>query len=145
MEDADEDELYVALDWLLKRQETIERKLAQRHLSEGGLVLYDVSSSYYEASHCELASYGYNRDRKKGKKEIVYGLMTDSKGVPISIQVYPGCTSDAKTIGEQVDKIKEEFKVERFVVAGDRGMLTQGQIEGLTYFSACSHIMLNGI
>lgn len=131
VEDADEDELYVALDWLLQRQETIERKLAQRHLSEGGLVLYDVSSSYYEASHCELASYGYNRDRKKGKKQIVYGLMTDSKGVPISIQVYPGCTSDAKTIGEQVDKIKEEFKVERFVVVGDRGMLTQGQIEGL--------------
>jgi transposase len=131
VEDADEDELYVALDWLLQRQETIERKLAQRHLSEGGLVLYDVSSSYYEGSHCELASYGYNRDRKKGKKQIVYGLMTDSKGVPISIQVYPGCTSDTKTIGEQVDKIKEEFKVGRFVVVGDRGMLTQGQIEGL--------------
>lgn len=126
--DADEDELYAAMDWLLKKQDNIEAKLAKRHLGEGSLVLYDVSSSYYEGSHCPLATYGYNRDKKKGKKQIVYGLMTDKAGRPISIQVYPGSTGDPKTVDDQIDKLKTRFGLEHFVLAGDRGMLTQGRI-----------------
>ena len=129
--DADEDELYAAMDWLLKRQDNIEAKLAKRHLGKDSLVLYDVSSSYYEGSHCPLVTHGYNRDKKKGKKQIVYGLMTDDAGRPISIQVYPGSTSDPKTVDDQINKLKIRFGVEHFVFAGDRGMLTQGRIDKL--------------
>lgn len=129
--DADEDELYAAMDWLVQRQSNIETKLAQRHLGEEGLVLYDVSSSYYEGSHCTLTTYGHNRDKKKGKKQIVYGLMTDDEGRPISIQVYPGSTSDPKMVDDQINKLKICFGVEHFVLAGDRGMLTQGRIDKL--------------
>lgn len=129
--DADEDELYRAMDWLFRRQPDIESKLAQHHLGEESLVAYDVSSSYYEGSHCALAAYGYNRDKKKGKRQIVYGLMTDGGGRPISIQVYPGSTSDTKTVDHQINKLKIRFGVEHFVLAGDRGMLTQGRIDKL--------------
>jgi transposase len=129
--DADEDELYAAMDWLVQRQANIESKLAQRHLGKESLVLYDVSSSYYEGSHCALAAYGHNRDKKKGKKQIVYGLMTDDEGRPISIQVYPGFTSDPNTADDQINKLKIRFGVEHFVLAGDRGMLTQGRIDKL--------------
>jgi transposase len=129
--DADEDELYEAMDWLVQRQSNIETKLAQRHLGEESLVLYDVSSSYYEGSHCALAAYGHNRDKKKGKKQIVYGLMTDDEGRPISIQVYPGFTGDPNTVDDQINKLKIRFGVEHFVLAGDRGMLTQGRIDKL--------------
>ena len=131
VQDADEDELYTAMDWLVKRQPTIESKLAQRHLGEESLGLYDVSSSYYEGSHCALAAYGYNCDKKKGKLQIVYGLMTDDEGRPISIQVYPGFTSDPKTVDDQINKLRMRFGVEHFVLAGDRGMLTQGRIDKL--------------
>jgi len=119
------------MDWLVQRQSNIETKLAQRHLGKESLVLYDVSSSYYEGSHCALAAYGYNRDKKKGKKQIVYGLMTDDEGRPISIQVYPGSTGDPKTVDDQINKLKVRFGVEHFVLAGDRGMLTQGRIDKL--------------
>ncbi len=129
--DADEDELYAAMDWLGKRQPDIEAKLASRHLGDGSLVGYDVSSSYYEGSHCMLAAFGHNRDKKKGKRQIVYGLMINSEGIPVSIQVYPGNTSDTKTVDDQIDKLKKKFNIEHFVLAGDRGMLTKGRINRL--------------
>ena len=131
VEQADEDELYEALDWLLRRQEKIERKLARRHLVEGGRALYDVSSSYYEGSHCPLAKFGYNRDGKKGKPIIVYGVLADERGCPVSVRVYPGNTGDPSTVPDQVEKIRESYGLSRVVLVGDRGMLTQTQIEKL--------------
>lgn len=129
--DADEDELYSALDWLLKRQRLIEGKLAKRHLAEGSLVLYDVSSSYYEGRTCPLAKYGHNRDGKEGRPIIVYGMLTDTVGRPVAVEVYPGNTADPTTVSDQVDKLRERFGLSRVVLAGDRGMLTQTQIEHL--------------
>jgi transposase len=132
--DATTAELYQALDWLVKRQGDIERKLAKRHLREGGVVLYDVSSSYYEGSTCPLAHYGHNRDGKKGLPIIVYGLLTDSCGRPVAVSVYPGNTSDSKTIPEQIVKVREKFSLTRVILVGDRGMLTQTQIDTLRQY-----------
>ena len=129
--DANEEDLYAALDWLLTRQRAIEGKLAARHLGEGGLVLYDVSSSYYEGRTCPLARYGHNRDGKKGRPIIVYGVLTDAQGRPVAVEVYPGNTGDPTTVPDQVDKLRERFGLSRVVLAGDRGMLTQTQIEHL--------------
>jgi transposase len=129
--DADENELYAALDWLLARQRSIEAKLAKRHLAEGSLVLYDVSSSYYEGRTCVLARFGHNRDGKEGRPIIVYGMLTDEQGRPVAIQVYPGNTGDPTTVPDQVDKLRKQFALNRVVLAGDRGMLTQTQIEHL--------------
>ncbi len=131
VECADVDELYEALDWLLARQERIEKKLAARHLREGGLALYDVTSSYYEGRCCPLASRGHNRDGKRNTLSIVYGLLTDSEGRPVSTQVYPGNTGDPATIPDQVDKLRGTFGLSRVVLVGDRGMLTQTRIEQL--------------
>lgn len=131
IEDADEDELYEAMDWLVKRQPLIETKLAERHLKDKSLALYDVSSSYYEGSCCSLASYGYNRDRKKGKCQIVYGLLADPFGRPVSIQVYEGSKSDTKTVDDQIKKLKDQFGLKHFVFTGDRAMITQARIEKL--------------
>ena len=124
-----EDDLYRAMDWLWERQERIENKLAARHLQEGSLVLYDVSSSYYEGRTCPLARYGHDRDGKKGLPIIVYGLMTDSQGRPIAVDVYRGNTSDSTTVVDQVHKLRQRFQLARVVLVGDRGMLTQPQIE----------------
>ena len=129
--DADEDALYEALDWLLERQGRIEGKLAKRHLSEGGLVLYDVSSSYYEGHTCPLVRYGHNRDQKKGKPIVVYGVMTDPVGRPVAVDVYPGNTGDPTTVPDQVEKLRQRFGLSRVVLVGDRGMLTQTQIKHL--------------
>ncbi len=129
--DADEDALYEALDWLLERQGRIEGKLAKRHLSEGGLVLYDVSSSYYEGHTCPLVQYGHNRDKKKGKPIVVYGVMTDPVGRPVAVDVYPGNTGDPTTVPDQVEKLRQRFGLSRVVLVGDRGMLTQTQIKHL--------------
>jgi len=129
--DADEDELYAALDWLWSRQDAVEKKLASRHLSEGSTVLYDVSSSYYEGRTCSLARYGHNRDRKKGKPIIVYGVMTDGEGRPLAVQVYPGNTNDSKTVPDQVQKLRERFGLTEVLLVGDRGMLTRTQIAHL--------------
>jgi len=126
--DADEDELYHALDWLLARQERIEKKLAHRHLDEGSFVLYDVTSSYYEGHTCPLARFGHDRD-EKGKPIIVYGALTDHEGRPVALSVYPGNTGDPATVPDQVEKLKARFGLERLVLVGDRGMLTQAQIE----------------
>jgi transposase len=142
VEDAEVHELYGALDWLVGRQERIETKLAKRHLQEDGLALYDVSSSYYEGEKCPLVQYGYSRDGKQGKPIIVYGLLTDEPGRPISISVYTGNTADPMTVPDQVKKLKGRFKLNRVVLVGDRGMLTGPQIEeiakheGLGWISA---------
>ena len=129
--DADEDDLYDAMDWLLARQAQIEKKLAARHLLEGSLVLYDVTSSYYEGRTCPLARFGHNRDRKKGKLIIVYGLLTDEAGRPVAVEVYPGNTGDPSTVPDQVDKLRKRFGLCHIVLVGDRGMLTQTQIDKL--------------
>src|SRR5450755_3363508 len=129
--EAMEDELYQAMDWLLERQPRIEKKLAARHLREGSRVLYDVSSSYYEGHHCPLAQYGHDRDGRKGLPIIVYGLMTDHEGRPIAVDIYRGNTGDPSTVVDQVNKLRERFHLSRVVLVGDRGMLTQPQIEKL--------------
>lgn len=129
--DASVDELYRAMDWLLTRQQAIEKQLAGRHLAEQALVLYDVSSSFYEGHTCPLACYGHDRDGKKGLPIIVYGLLTDGEGRPVAVDVYPGNTADPKTVPDQVDKLRERFGLQRVVLAGDRGMLTQTQIDHL--------------
>ena len=129
--DAPEDELYAAMDWLLARQERIEKKLAARHLREGGLVLYDVTSSSYEGRTCPLAHFGHNRDGDKQLPIIVYGVMTDGEGRPVAVEVYPGNTGDPTTVGDQVEKLRQRFGRQRVVLVGDRGMLTPPQIDKL--------------
>jgi transposase len=129
--DADVDELYDAMDWLLQRQARIEKKLAANHLAENSLVLYDISSSYYEGSSCCLAQLGHNRDNKKGRAIIVYGVLTDGDGRPISIDVYPGNTADSSTVPDQVEKVRNRFKLSQVVLVGDRGLLPQTQIDKL--------------
>ena len=129
--DATEDHLYDAMDWLLLRQEAIEKKLARRHLSEGAMVLYDVTSSYYEGKTCPLARFGHDRDGKTGCPIIVYGMLTDADGRPVAVQVYPGNTGDPKTVPDQVEVLTKRFGLSRVVLVGDRGMLTQTQIDVL--------------
>jgi hypothetical protein len=125
----DEDELYSALDWLGERQEAIEKALARKHLHNGTLVLYDVSSSYLEGRCCELAQLGYNRDGKKGKLQIVYGLLCAPDGCPVAIEVFEGSTGDPRTLTVQIDKVKKRFALAHVVVVGDRGMITQARID----------------
>ena len=126
-----EDEMYGAMDWLLARQERVENKLAKRHLREGGMALYDLTSSYFEGSTCPLAKRGYSRDRKKGTLQINYGMLTDERGCPVSVSVFAGNVGDTKTLMPQVEKCRERFGLERFVLVGDRGMITQKQINKL--------------
>lgn len=128
---ADEDDLYAALDWLFAKQPRIEKNLAGRHLTEGATVLYDVTSSYYEGQTCSLAKFGHNRDGKKGRPIIVYGMLADGKGRPIALDVYPGNTGDPTTVPHQVEKLRKRFGLEHLVIVGDRGMLTQAQIAKL--------------
>ena len=128
IEGADEDELYEAMDWLLPLQESIEDKLAAKHLSEGTLALYDVSSTYFEGRKCPLAKRGHNRDGKKGKLQIVFGLICNKEGCPVAIEVFEGNTGDPKTVASQVKKVRERFKLVRLVMVGDRGMLTTARI-----------------
>lgn len=132
--DADVDEVYEALDWLLEQQSRIESKLAQRHLKEGAQVLYDVSSSYYEGRTCPLMQFGHDRDGKRGKPIVVYGLMADGEGRPVALEVYAGNTGDPTTVPDQVDKLRNRFALERVVLVGDRGMLTQTQIKHLRQY-----------
>jgi len=127
----DENDLYRAMDWLLKRQGRIEKNLAARHLGEGGMVLYDVSSSYYEGHSCALAHRGHDRDGSKGRPIIVYGLMTNAEGCPVALQVYPGNTGDPTTVPDQVGKLKEGFGLEKVILVGDRGMLTEAQLKNV--------------
>ena len=129
--EATEDELYSAMDWLLAHQERIEKKLAARHLREGSLVLYDVTSSSYEGRTCPLAHFGHNRDGDKQLPIIVYGVMTDGEGRPVAVEVYPSNMGDPTTVGDQVEKLRPRFGLQRVVLVGDRGMLTQPQIDKL--------------
>jgi len=131
VEDAEVEELYAALDWLLVGQDRIERKLARQHLQEGAKVLYDVSSSFYFGRHCSLAAFGHDRDGKKGLPIIVYGLLTDQEGRPVSVHVYRGNTADPTTVPDQVQSLRDRFGLSRVVLVGDRGMLTNAQIEAL--------------
>ncbi len=124
-----EDDLYAAMDWLLARQSRIERKLAARHLDEQSLALYDLTSSYFEGVTCPLAKLGHNRDGKAGKLQVNYGLLTDSRGCPVSVSVYPGNTGDATTVLAQVHKIRDDFGIRSIVLVGDRGMISQKQID----------------
>ena len=125
----DEQELYDALDWLLAQQERIEAALARRHLSHGTLVLYDVSSTYFEGRTCELAKFGHNRDGKSGKLQIVFGLLCAKDGCPVAIEVFDGNVADPATLANQVKKLKERFALEHVVLVGDRGMITEARIE----------------
>jgi transposase len=129
--DADENQLYDAMDWLLRRQAAIEKKLAKRHLTDGAMVLYDVTSSYYEGKTCPLARRGHDRDGKAGLPIIVYGALTDADGRPVAVRVYPGNTGDPKTVPDQVEALTKRFGLSRVVLVGDRGMLTQTQIDVL--------------
>ncbi len=129
VEGIDEDDLYAAMDWLGARQTLIEARLARRHLKDGELVLYDVSSSYFEGRSCPLARLGYSRDGKRGTLQITYGLMCDRSGRPIAVEVFPGQTHDSQTLGSQIGKLKDRFKLKRVVVVADRGMVSATNIE----------------
>ena len=129
VEGAGEKELYAAMDWLFERQPRIEKKLAARHLKNGELALYDLSSSYFEGVTCPLAKLGYSRDGKKGTLQVNYGLLTDARGCPVSVSVFPGNTSDSKTLSPQLTKLREDFGLKEIVVVGDRGMIFQKQID----------------
>ena len=126
---ADEDDLYAAMDWLLAHQNAIEKKLALRHLSAGGLVLYDLSSSYFEGVTCPLAKLGYSRDGKRGTLQVNYGLLTDVRGCPVAVSVHEGNTSDSTTFMPAVQRLREEFGIKRMVMVGDRGMISQKAID----------------
>ena len=145
LEDADEEHLYSAMDWLLQRQDRIQRRLARRHLGEDSQVLYDVSSSYYEGRTCPLMRFGYSRDGKRGRPIVVYGLLADRQGRPLAVQAYPGNTADPTTVPDQVQTLRKRFGLQRVVLVGDRGMLTDTQIEtlrqypGLGWVSALRH------
>jgi len=140
--EADEDALYAAMDWVGARQGRIEAKLAQKHLHEGCLVLYDVSSSYYTGRHCPLAHFGYSRDRKRGFPQIVYGLLCNREGCPVAVEVFEGHTADPATVRVQIEKLTQRFGLTRVVLVGDRGMLTDVRIAdelkptGLDWISA---------
>ncbi len=127
--DANEDDLYAAMDWLLARQGAIQKKLAARHLSAGGLVLYDLSSSYFEGSTCPLAKLGYSRDGRKGLLQVNYGLLTDARGCPVAVSVHEGNVADSLTLMPEVQRLREAFGVEQLVMVGDRGMVSNKAIE----------------
>ena len=129
LESVDEDDLYAAMDWLVGRQEKIESALAKRHLSEGTLVLYDLTSTYFEGRHCPLAKYGYSRDERGSNPQIVFGVLSNGEGCPVAVEVFAGNTADPKTVAVQVNKLRERFRLERLVLVGDRGMLTEKRIE----------------
>ena len=125
----DEQELYGALDWLVGQQDRIEKALARRHLKNGMLVLYDVTSTYFEGRSCPLARFGYNRDGKSGKLQIVFGLLCTTEGCPVAVEVFEGNVGDPSTLASQIAKLKERFALERVVLVGDRGLITQARLE----------------
>ena len=130
--DATEDDLYAAMDWLLAGQDRIEKKLAARHLQEDALVLYDLSSSYFEGTRCPLAKLGYSRDGKRGTLQVNYGLLTDARGCPVAISVHAGNTADSTTFLPQVKRLREAFGIGRVVMVGDRGMISQKAIDEMS-------------
>ena len=143
LSDCDEELLYRAMDWLLPRQDKIERTLAQRHLGEGTLALYDVSSTYFEGRCCPLAHYGHSRDGKRDKLQITFGLLTNADGCPIAVEVFEGNTADPATLSSVITRLRERFALKRIVLVGDRGMITSARIraeltpaEGLEWITA---------
>ena len=140
---ADEDELYEAMDWLLAQQARVEQALARQHLTDGGLVLYDVTSTYFEGRKCPLAKFGHSRDGKRDKLQIVFGLLPNGEGCPVAVEVFEGHVGDPKTLPAQIQKIRERFGIARVVLVGDRGMITDARrrenvrpIEGLDWITA---------
>jgi hypothetical protein len=148
---ADEQDLYAAMDWLLSRQDTIQKKLAARHLSAGGLVLYDLSSSYFEGETCPLAKRGYSRDGKHGMLQVNYGLLTDARGCPVAISVHEGNTSDSTTFLPEVQRLRTAFGIESMVMVGDRGMISQKAIdemreaEGIGWITALKSVSIRAL
>ena len=129
LQDVDEDELYRAMDWLLERQQRIEKALSDRHLRGSMLTLYDVSSTYFEGRHCPLAKLGHSRDHRRDRPQIVFGLICDEEGRPVAVEVFDGNTGDPSTVGAQIKKLTERFDLKHIVMVGDRGMLTSARIE----------------
>ena len=128
---ASTDDIYAAMDWLAARQDDIEKQLARRHLREGGIAMFDLSSSWVEGAHCELAAFGYSRDGKRGKAQIEYGLLTDNEGRPVAVRVFAGNTADPKTFPEAVDTVRGRFGLKQMIMVGDRGMITSARIADL--------------
>jgi Transposase DDE domain len=131
VQEASENDLYAAMDWLLSRQEAIQKKLAGRHLGLGSLVLYDLSSSYFEGTTCPLAKLGYNRDGKNGLLQVNYGVLTDVRGCPVAVSVYEGNTADSQTLLPEVRRLREQFGIEQLVMVGDRGMVSKQAIAAM--------------
>jgi hypothetical protein len=128
---ASTDEVYAAMDWLVARQGEIEATLAGRHLAQGGMALFDLSSSWVEGSHCELAAFGHSRDGKRGKPQIEYGLLTDKQGRPVAVRVFAGNTGDPKAFVQAVEVVREKFHITEAVMVGDRGMITSARVKAL--------------
>ncbi len=129
--DASTDEVYAAMDWLTSRQRGIEKKLAARHLAPGGIAMFDLSSSWVEGSQCELAAFGHSRDGKRGRKQIEYGLLTDPRGRPVAVEVFPGNTADPESFKTAITRVRGDFGIERLIMVGDRGMITGTRISDL--------------
>ena len=149
--EADEDDLYAAMDWLLARQGAVQKRLAARHLCQGGLVLYDLSSSYFEGSCCPLAKLGYSRDGRRGMLQVNYGLLTDPRGCPVAVSVYEGNVSDSQTLMPELKRVREEFGVEQLVIVGDRGMISNKAIdelretEGVAWITALKSVSIRAL
>jgi transposase len=151
LESVSEDELYRAMDWLLERQGQIEKQLATRHLEHGCLVLYDLTSTYFEGRRCPIAHYGHSRDERGGNLQIVFGLLTDQAGRPVAVEVFEGNTGDPKTVAAQVEKLRARFGLDRVILVGDRGMLTSARIEqdlrssGLDWITALRSVQIRSL
>jgi transposase len=151
LETVSEDELYRAMDWLLERQGRIEKQLATRHLENGCLVLYDLTSTYFEGRRCPIAHYGHSRDERAGNLQIVFGLLTDQAGRPVAVEVFEGNTGDPKTVAAQVEKLRARFGLDRVILVGDRGMLTSARIEqdlrssGLDWITALRSVQIRSL
>jgi transposase len=148
---ASEDDLYAAMDWLLSRQDQVHKKLAARHLSAGGLVLYDLSSSYFEGSCCPLAKLGYSRDGRRGLLQVNYGLLTDARGCPVAVSVHEGNVADSQTLMPEVQRLREDFGIEHLVLVGDRGMVSHQAIaelrqsQGIAWITALKSVSMRAL
>jgi transposase len=149
--DASEDDLYAAMDWLFARQNAVQKKLATRHLSAGGLVLYDLSSSYFEGSCCPLAKLGYSRDGRRGLLQVNYGLLTDARGCPVAVSVHEGNVADSTTVMPEIKRLREDFGVEQLVMVGDRGMISNAVIgelresDGIAWITAFKSVSIRAL
>ena len=142
--EATTDDVYAAMDWLAEHQQAVEERLARRHLADGDLVLYDLSSSWMEGSHCGLAARGYSRDGKAGRAQIEYGLMTDTAGRPIAVEVFAGNTADPTAFISAVEAIRTRFGLSTVVMVGDRGMITSARIEAIRALGGCQGVCVRG-